>query len=482
MPKDLHVFLKEYEKNHPEDVIHVEKEISTRYEITAMVKAFEKKNQYPILIFHNVTMEKGKKSPFPVVTNIVATRARAAEGAGVDLSRAALEVMRKSRKERKTPVQISRKEAPCKEVIKKVPQEMSLFDIPFVRHNALDGGPFFSSGFFTVYDLDTHIDNCALIRGNIWEDDRTGVGIYSPHSTLVFKKYEDRGLDMPAVYWIGHHPGGIIGSQMKQGFPESHYESMGGMLGEPLRVVPSETLGDDFLVPADAEFIVEGYLPAMKRAPEGPFGEYPRYYGPQRWNPYMKVTCITHRKDAYFHDLTPGAPEHYLTGCFGIEAVLFENVKKAVPGLKNVYMPVSGCCRFHAYLQIAKQKAADGREAILAALLSDPRIKHVISVDDDIDLFDEREVLWAVATRTQWDQDVIIIPNLTGGLRDPSAGDPKSAKGGIDATKPLAKDMIFPYEIKSPIDVVKKINPNTLADYIPREKLEKVPVPKSGEI
>ncbi len=479
MVKDLHTFLADYEKRHPEQVLHIEKEVSSKYEVTAFIRAFEKQNKYPTMIFHNVRNEKGDRSPWPVITNLCATRGRNAEAIGVDPYNVARAVVQMSREKACKPIVISRAEAPCKEVVRRVPQEMSLFDLPAVRQHALDGGPFLSAGFLTVMDPDTGSVNCALIRGNIWEDDRTGVGVYSPHTTLIFKKYEDRREDMRAAYWLGHHPAGIIGAQMKLDYLKDHYESMGGVLGQPVRLVPSETLGEDFLVPADAEFVIEGIVPALKREPEGPFGEYARYFGPQRWNPYMKVTCITYRHNAMFHNLCAGGPEHFMTGAFGMEAIAYESIKRVVPGLQNVCMPMSGCSRFHLYVQIKKQKASEGRDAILTGILVEPRIKHVFVVDDDVDIFDEKQVLWAIATRSQWDKDVIIVPNLTGGLRDPSAGDPNSTKGGIDATKPLAKDMLFPLENYLPMELTEKINGRTLVEYLPKEVLDRVP---TGEL
>ena len=88
----------------------------------------------------------------------------------------------------------------------------------------------------------------------------------------------------------------MIGAGTHVGPEESHYETSGGILGAPLRLVPSETLGDDFLVPADAEVVIEGYVACGQRKPEAPFGEYTRYSGPQRWSPLLKVTAVTHRR------------------------------------------------------------------------------------------------------------------------------------------------------------------------------------------
>src|SRR3954451_10738863 len=101
------------------------------------------------------------------------------------------------------------------------------------------------------------------------------------------RQYEEVGEDMPAAFWIGHHPLVLLGGVVHVGPDESHYESAGGAVGAPLRLVPSEALGDEVLAPADAGVLIEGWVPAGQRKPEGPFGEYPRHQGPQRWGPFL---------------------------------------------------------------------------------------------------------------------------------------------------------------------------------------------------
>jgi 2,5-furandicarboxylate decarboxylase 1 len=188
------------------------------------------------------------------------------------------------------------------------------------------------------------------------------------------------------------------------------------------------------------------------------------------------------RSDALFHDIAVGTPDHQLAGVFGIEQMVYNMVKRVVPGIKNVYMPVSGCCRFHVYLQIEKTRKTDGREAILAAFLADARIKHVFAFDEDIDIFNEKRVLWAIATRTQWDQDAIIVERLSGAPWDPSALEAVTTKAGIDATLPLPSERAFSIMIFSPTDVQEKINEDTLKNWVSQNALDKVPYAKPGEV
>jgi len=123
---------------------------------------------------------------------------------------------------------------------------------------------------------------------------------------------------------------------------------------------------------------------------------------------------------------------------------------------------VSGNCRFHAYVSIAKRTPGQAKNAICAAFAADMLLKHVIIVDDDIDVFDEEQVLWAVSNRFQADRGLVVISNAQGSELDPSAGPGGvNAKMGLDATKPLSG---FAPELRVPDEIMKKM---TLEDFLP---------------
>ena len=128
------------------------------------------------------------------------------------------------------------------------------------------------------------------------------------------------------------------------------------------------------------------------------------------------------------------------------------DIRGVVPTVKAVHFPMSGSCRFNCYISIDKKVDGETKQAALAALGGRDFVKHVIVVDADIDIYDEEQVMWAVATRVQADQDVDIIKNVKGNTLDPSQTDNiMTAKMIIDATKPLKRP--FATRLQVPADV-----------------------------
>ncbi len=472
MAKDLHSFLKEYEAKYPEDIIHIDKEVNANQELTAIVERFEALDKYPLLVFDKVITAEGKLSKYPVVTNVLASRTRYARVCNSDFKTLGREVYKATREQKRKPVVVSKAEAPVKEVVKTGAQ-INLLELPVTVHNVMDAGYYFSAGFFTTYDPDSGIDNCALQRGWIIEKNTIGVFVAPrpAHNGWNLHKHEIKNQNMKAAFWVGHHPLAYIGGLTKLPYPGSHWEAMGGMLGEPLRLVPSESLGDDFLVPADAELVVEGIVEANKRYAEGPFGEFPGYYGGQVINPQLNVTAVTHRKNLAMYDIVAAHMDHPGHGGPPIEGQLWEHLKPYFPSLTNVYMPLSGTGRHHAYLQMKNPVLGEARQAILSALTMHAfLIKHVWAFDDDIDIFNPKDVMWAIATRSQWASDVIILPKTKQTALDPSRGWDAGDIGGIDCTKPWGE----PYEervgveanIKEKMKLEQYVSPSTIGKVV----------------
>lgn len=158
-----------------------------------------------------------------------------------------------------------------------------------------------------------------------------------------------------------------------------------------------------------------------------------------------------------------------------MEARVYEIVKQVCPDIENVHIPLSAN-RFHCYVQVKKRRAGVGKEVILATLPCDARIKHVFVVDDDIDIFDDRQVLWAVGTRTQWNRDVYILPDLPMSSLDPSLSSPGTigCRGGIDATMPLPLRPGLPHHFAAVNAVPPEVDERVkVEDYASAEQLQK---------
>jgi 2,5-furandicarboxylate decarboxylase 1 len=453
--KDLRSFLSDYEKAFPKDVLHLDMPLKAEYECSSIAEQFEELNRFPVLVFENVINMKGERSKFRCVTGLLGDRKKMAFAIGSTWEDVAIDWRKRIQDHRIDPVIVPRKDAPCKQNIRI--HDLDLYDLPILRHHTLDPGPYLTAGMFTCYDPETGVENSAAHRGFIAgpKEIRTMLTPHT-HNAIIQRRHEKNGKEMKVAYWVGHHPAAWMGCQSRIEFPGSHFKAAGALLNEPLRLVQSETLGDDFLVPADAEFVIEAILRPGKRDLEGPFGEYARYYGPQRLSHVLEVTAITHRDEAIMHAFMVGMNNNL--GSTQEEGTIYSIVKQVVPEVKRVYVPVSGAGRFHAYIQIRKTREGQPKEAILSALTASEMTKHVIVVDDDIDVFNERWVLWAVATRSQWDKDLVVVPGCRGAL-DPSSGGEGgfvTTKGGIDATKP-APPKKFPLRVGLPKEVREKV-------------------------
>jgi 2,5-furandicarboxylate decarboxylase 1 len=210
----------------------------------------------------------------------------------------------------------------------------------------------------------------------------------------------------------------------------------GGIRGAPVELAQCETM--DLPCVADAEIVLEGeILPTGWTLPEGRFGEFTRLMGGLHWNPVVRVKAVTMRRDAIYYALHMpwentwlAAPTRY--------AAIRRALRTAGVQVKDINVTLGACAFWHAIISIRKQPG-EGKNALLAAL-SVMDLKHVVVVDEDIDVFNATDVEWAIATRVQGDRDVIVIPGARAKPLDPSLAVtppgvvPTGAKVGIDAT------------------------------------------------
>ena len=469
--KDLRTFLEDYRAKYEEDFIEIDEPLNYKFESQAIVDHFQRQDKFPIVLYHKIKTIDGNISPHPVVMNLE-ERNKLAFAINSSFHNLANDWVTRGNN-KIPPVTVEKKEAPCKENVL-LGEEINLFNLPIGHRHDMDGGRYITAGVFTCYDPETWTDNGARHRGFI-AGPREIRCLLAPgsHAHMNLQAHENRNEPMKVAYWIGHHPAVWMGTQLRIPYRESHYSAAGGVLGEPLRVVPSETLGNDFLVPADAEFVIEGLMHPGKRDLEGPFGEYTGYYGPQRMSPCFEVTAVTFRNGAIWH-----SHGNAWLGTAMNEASLFEVVKRAIPETIQVRMPRSGTGYHHVYVQLKKTHDGQPKQAIMAALGAYFYVKCVIVVDEDVNIWDESDVLWAIATRVHWDEDLVMVKDAMGSILDPASNEGELVtKVGIDATKPAYPGR-YPVRFEVPKEVMQTI---TLEKYITPEKLAKVPQSRAKE-
>jgi 2,5-furandicarboxylate decarboxylase 1 len=411
--------------------------VSTVHEITALQYALGKHGRHPIVVIEKPVLANGKVSDIPVVCNLTASRTLVAKALGINDHRTNAPIYAKKTGNPIAPKVLSSAEAPVHEIVLEG-DKADLTIIPALKQHNFDPGAYLTAAHATTYDPDTGVDNTAIQR--CWVKSAQKMSYYpypASHNNRNMRKFWAKGQDCPVVFWIGHHPAVLMGTQAKLGYPESHWSACGGLMGEPLRVVPSRTFGDKIMVPADAEIVIEGYALKDQLEADGPFGEYTGYSGPQVAAPVFRVTCITMRKNALYHDYGSGLTDMLVPDNMAMEGKVYSLVKAVAPSLTNVHVPAQGR-RFHAYLQFSKPGPGEVRDA-LAAAIAYRRLKLAIAVDDDIDMFDDSEMMFALATRVQWSRDSFTIDGLSGSLLDPStaSGAKTLSKMAIDATFPL---------------------------------------------
>ncbi len=308
--------------------------------------------------------------------------------------------------------------------------------MPIPTHNELDSGPYISAGLLIARNPKTGAQNVAIHRCQINAPDELGILLLPRHTLAFYSEAESAGEPLEIAIAIGVDPLTSLASQAIAPLDFDELTIAGALHGKPLDVV--KCLTNDVRVPAEAEIVLEGRILPHRRAPEGPFGEFPQYYGERAERHVAKIDRVTHRRDAIFHTIVGGANEHLLLGAIPREATLLGHLRRSFPNVLDVHLSMGGVGRYVLYVKLRKRQEGEAKNVIMGAFAGHYDLKHVIVVDEDVDIHNARDVEWAVVTRSQADRDFLIVADAQGSKLDPSARDGVSAKLGIDATIPLS--------------------------------------------
>jgi 2,5-furandicarboxylate decarboxylase 1 len=381
------------------------------------------------LFFHNVI-----GYDMPVVSGIIRSRERAIMAMGCETFRE-IEDKLKEAIDRPIPPKYV-KTSPTREVVL-LGDDVDLYKLPIPMSSIYDGGPMITAGVVIAKDPELGF-NSGIYRFIVKEKSLTGIDIVTPNNMRLFaQRAYEAGRPCPISISIGTHPFEITGSGYRAPLGMDEMAIAGGLRGEAVELAPCETIDMPYI--ADAEIVLEAeILPTGWTYPEGRFGEFTRLMGGLHWNPLVRIKAISMRKDAIYYNLHMPWENTWLAAPTRYTAIRTA-LKTAGVQVKDINVTLGGCAFWHAVISI-KKAPGEAKNALLAAL-SVMDLKHVVVVDDDIDINDPTDVEWAIATRVQGDKDIIIIPNSRAKPLDPSLPQgagvvPTGTKVGIDATIP----------------------------------------------
>jgi 2,5-furandicarboxylate decarboxylase 1 len=432
--QSLRGFLEMVETHYPEEILRVRSPVDLRFEPTAVVFELERLNRSPVVVFETIG-----HGTMPVVTNIAANRKLLA--ACLEVSADDLPTAFRQRCQSYIAPQIVA-DAAWQDVVLEG-NDIDLTTLPVPLQFAVDGAPYITAGQITARDPATGIDTTGFHRLMLKGKNRLGVSLHSRRRMYEYhRRAEENGQSLPAAITLGIHPLHYMGS-MVYAYPPNvrKYEIIGGLFGEPYRVARCGV--SDLEVPAGAEIVIEGEILADVREPEGPFGEFTGYASHRSTQNVFVAHRLRMRRDAMFHSVTSGmSRDHILISCITREGEILNALRRNLPNVQAVHVPHTTCGAFLAIISMKKLAEGEPQMAIMATLGTELYTKYVIVVDEDVDIFDMNDVMWAIATRVRAEKDMIFIPGAKGAILDPTS-DPKTftlTKMGIDATRPTGRD------------------------------------------
>lgn len=417
--RELLNYLHEHDK-----IVHVTREVNPEYEMTAVAKQIYE-SQGKATYFERV-----KGSDFPVASYVLADRETVAASINMEPHR-----MTHQWSEREGEVSHYNvvEFGSVQEVIEREPD---LRTLPLGLHSIGNNGFYITGGVVTCLNPDTRSQNASFNRCQLAGPNKLRVRMMPPqHLGLCFEAAEKQGKDLACAIVIGGPPSLMYSAASKIPFERDEMEFAGALSTEPLNVVKCVT--NDVMVPADAEIVIEGHVLHDVREVEGPFGEFTDGFVAAMKNHVFVVDAITHRKDAVYHDIYAGGREDVNLLGLPIEAEIFNHIRKFAP-IEDIKAVAALPFVFGAFISIKKRDERQPKNILASAMAAYAWTKFVVVVDEDVDVYDPNDILWAIQTRCCVDRDVMILHGVSSYTREDVKED-NIGKLGIDATVPLDK-------------------------------------------
>jgi len=418
----LRSFLAEMQKKN--QIVQVDEEVSPRFEVSAFMKEFD---SGPILYFDNV---KGNHTK--IVAGVCGTRQRLCWALGVSqegLYQKIIEAWRKPH-----PPRVVRG-GPVNEVVERA----RLSKLPILTHFERDAGAYVTSAVISARSSDGKIENVSIHRLQVLDDRHLAIRLVPRHLCNMWETAKERKESLDVAITVGTHPAVMLATASPVPFGVSEFGVANAFLNNKMHLVKCEHV--NAYAPAEAEIVLEGKILTDKEVVEGPLVDITGTYDIQRKQPVIELVSMMHRRDHIYQALLPSGAEHKLLMGLPHETMIWEAVSKVVPTVKAVNLSSGGCGWLHAVVSIEKLVDGDSKNALAAVFSAHPSLKHAVVVETDIDVYNSEMVEWAIATRFQASEDLLIIPQARGSTLDPSADQETglTTKVGVDATRPLTK-------------------------------------------
>lgn len=424
--QDFQSFARDYRDRFPEDVLHVQTPLGDGQDVTALVEALALQGRSPMLVCDQVP-----GSDCPLITNVFASRERIARIFGTDVAGLHAEYQRRAN----APIEpVHVETGPVCEVILEG-DAVDLDALPMIRHFDSDRGPYITNAIIVAQDPVTGVANLSYHRSMRHAKNAIATSLHSRgHLWRMYQTAREAGRPLPIAMVIGAHPLFMLAGSARVGYGVDERSIAGALMQEPLQLVrtPQHGIG----VPAAAEFVLEGHLDPEAHVSEGPFGEFSGYSSDRSTNTLFHVTAIMRKAAPVLVDVVGGATaEHLNLARLPREAEMYEKLIARFPSVTQLHYPTSGT-HFHAYVALKQNRPGEARQVMLGLLGWDPYLKTVIAVDEDIDVTQDSQVMWAMATHFQPHRDMFTIDGLPGSPLDPSSSaDGTTSRLALDATR-----------------------------------------------
>jgi len=400
-----------------------------------------------------VLFEAAGAGNHPLIGNALASRSRFAKAFGVAPQQLLPEILRRLRLKGEIVV-VGRDQAPVQQVVV-TGDDIDLTKLPVHLQHGKDGGLYISAGMDFARDPATGFYNVGLRRFMLRGRASTGIDLVAPSDLRnIYLAALARGERLPLNVVVGGHPVDYFGATMRM--PGDELSLLASLRAAPMPVVTC--VSNDLRVPADAEWVLEGYLGEEGYTePEGPYGEFLGYYGGVKTNPIFHVTAVTRRRDSLFQTLTIGGSTMSCTDTAQLttlrtEVLIWRALETAIREPVAVYAPPATGGVYNVRIAMRQRVAGEARNAIAAAFGSLANVKNVFVVDPDIDIFSNEQMEWALATRFQPDRDYVVASAFRTIPLDPSLASHASlgSKAGYDLTMPIGAQKKLEAEIPEP--------------------------------